>query len=50
MLQAWRERYGVDGATGRNRAGYTELKDNQKEPVTKIKKSGRALSHITTSI
>lgn len=36
---AWRERYGVDRATGRNRAGYTELKDNQKEPVTKIKKS-----------
>ncbi|XP_063345887.1 G-protein coupled receptor-associated protein LMBRD2a isoform X2 [Pelmatolapia mariae] len=36
---AWRERYGVDGATGRNRAGYTELKDNQKEPATKIKKS-----------
>lgn len=36
---AWRERYGVDGATGRNRAGYTELKDNQMEPVTKIKKS-----------
>ncbi|CAI5650124.1 LMBR1 domain-containing protein 2-B [Oreochromis niloticus] len=36
---AWRERCGVDRATGRNRAGYTELKDNQKEPVTKIKKS-----------
>uniref|UniRef100_A0A3Q4H091 LMBR1 domain containing 2a n=1 Tax=Neolamprologus brichardi TaxID=32507 RepID=A0A3Q4H091_NEOBR len=50
VLQAWRERYGVDGAAGRNRAGYTELKDDQKEPVTKIKKSGRALSHITTSI
>lgn len=36
---AWRERYGVEGATGRNRTGYTELKDNQEDPVTKIKKS-----------
>ncbi|XP_047449041.1 G-protein coupled receptor-associated protein LMBRD2a [Mugil cephalus] len=33
---AWRERYGVQGATGRSRAGYSELKDNS--PVTRMKK------------
>lgn len=36
---AWRERYGVQGATGRTRAGYTELKDNQSSPVTEIEES-----------
>ncbi|XP_037634690.1 G-protein coupled receptor-associated protein LMBRD2B-like [Sebastes umbrosus] len=36
---AWRERYAVQGATGRSRAGYTELKDNQSSPVTEIKNS-----------
>ncbi|XP_069555539.1 G-protein coupled receptor-associated protein LMBRD2B-like isoform X1 [Brachyistius frenatus] len=36
---AWRERYGVQGATGCTRAGYTELKDNQDSPVTEIKKN-----------
>ncbi|KAG8011967.1 LMBR1 domain-containing protein 2 [Nibea albiflora] len=35
----WRERYGVQGANGRTRAGYTELNDNQSSPVTEIKKS-----------
>lgn len=41
LSQAWRERYGVQGATGRSRAGYTELKGNQSSPETEIKKSGR---------
>lgn len=41
LLQAWRERYGAQGATGRTRAGYTEIKDNQSSPVTEIKKGGR---------
>lgn len=36
---AWRERYGVQGATGRTRAGYTEIKDNQSSPVKEIKRS-----------
>lgn len=36
---AWRERYGVQGATGRTRAGYTELKDNQSSPVTELEES-----------
>lgn len=36
---AWRERYGVQGSTGQARAGYTELKDNQSNPVTQIKNS-----------
>ncbi|XP_059193816.1 G-protein coupled receptor-associated protein LMBRD2a [Centropristis striata] len=36
---AWRERYAVQGANGRTRAGYTELKDNQNSPVTEIKSS-----------
>lgn len=39
LFQAWRERYGNQGATGRSRAGYTELKDDS--PVTESKKSGR---------
>ncbi|KAG7223445.1 hypothetical protein INR49_015548 [Caranx melampygus] len=34
---AWRERYGNQGATGRSRAGYTELKDDS--PVSETKKS-----------
>lgn len=41
LFQAWRERCGIHGATGRTRVGYTELKDNQSSPVTEIKKSGR---------
>uniref|UniRef100_UPI0037E82DC4 G-protein coupled receptor-associated protein LMBRD2a n=1 Tax=Semicossyphus pulcher TaxID=241346 RepID=UPI0037E82DC4 len=36
---AWRERYGVNGITGRTKAGYTEIKDNQSSPVTENKKS-----------
>ncbi|TMS03145.1 LMBR1 domain-containing protein 2 [Larimichthys crocea] len=36
---AWRERYGVQGANGRTRAGYTEFNENQSSPVTEIKKS-----------
>ncbi|XP_078106971.1 G-protein coupled receptor-associated protein LMBRD2B-like [Sander vitreus] len=36
---AWRERYGVQGATGRTRAGYTQLNDNQSSPVTEINNS-----------
>ncbi|XP_019959056.2 G-protein coupled receptor-associated protein LMBRD2B-like isoform X2 [Paralichthys olivaceus] len=35
---AWREQYGAQGTTGRSRAGYTELEDNQNSPVTEIKK------------
>ncbi|XP_070689553.1 G-protein coupled receptor-associated protein LMBRD2B-like isoform X2 [Pempheris klunzingeri] len=31
---AWREQYGAQGATGRTRASYTEIKDNQNSPVT----------------
>uniref|UniRef100_A0A8C4HB85 LMBR1 domain containing 2a n=1 Tax=Dicentrarchus labrax TaxID=13489 RepID=A0A8C4HB85_DICLA len=41
--QAWRERYGGQGATGQTRAGYTELKDSQSSPVTETKKSGMGL-------
>lgn len=41
LFQAWRERYGVQGANGRTRAGYTEFNENQSSPVTEIKKSGR---------
>lgn len=37
---AWRERYRFQGATGRTRAGYTELTDNQISPLAEIKKSG----------
>lgn len=40
LFQAWRERYGLQGATGRTRSGYTELKDNQSSLVTEIKKNG----------
>ncbi|XP_044051851.1 G-protein coupled receptor-associated protein LMBRD2B-like [Siniperca chuatsi] len=36
---AWRERYGDQGATGRTRAAYTELKDSQSSPVMEIKES-----------
>ncbi|XP_070760585.1 G-protein coupled receptor-associated protein LMBRD2a [Enoplosus armatus] len=36
---AWREQYEAQGATGRTRTGYTELKDNQSSPVTGIKNS-----------
>ncbi|KAL7392006.1 hypothetical protein ABVT39_017964 [Epinephelus coioides] len=36
---AWRERYGVQGATGRTRAGYTELKDNHSSATAEIKNS-----------
>lgn len=36
---AWREKYGVQGASGRSRASYTELKDNQNSPVTEIKRN-----------
>ncbi|XP_054466966.1 G-protein coupled receptor-associated protein LMBRD2B-like [Anoplopoma fimbria] len=36
---AWRERYGVHGTTGRTRAGYTELNDDQSSPVTGINNS-----------
>ncbi|XP_031712019.1 G-protein coupled receptor-associated protein LMBRD2B-like [Anarrhichthys ocellatus] len=36
---AWTERYGVQGATGRTRGGYTELKDDQSRPVTEINSS-----------
>ncbi|XP_068461265.1 G-protein coupled receptor-associated protein LMBRD2B-like [Clinocottus analis] len=36
---AWRERYGVQGATGRTRAGYTELKDDQSCSVTDVTNS-----------
>nr|XP_040052232.1 G-protein coupled receptor-associated protein LMBRD2B-like [Gasterosteus aculeatus aculeatus] len=36
---AWRERYGVHGATGRTRAGYTELNDDQSSRVTEIQSS-----------
>ncbi|KAM9360954.1 G-protein coupled receptor-associated protein LMBRD2a [Symphorus nematophorus] len=32
---AWRERYGVQGATGQTRGGYTELKDDQGSPQVK---------------
>nr|XP_046243535.1 G-protein coupled receptor-associated protein LMBRD2B-like [Scatophagus argus] len=37
--RAWRERYGVQGATRQTRAGYTELKDNQSSPITELKSS-----------
>lgn len=47
LPQAWRERYGGQGATGRTRAGYTELKDNQSSPVTETKRSGRGLKRTT---
>ncbi|XP_034398147.1 G-protein coupled receptor-associated protein LMBRD2B-like isoform X2 [Cyclopterus lumpus] len=36
---AWRDRYGVQGATGRSRGGYTELKDDQSCPVTEVNNS-----------
>ncbi|XP_072243918.1 G-protein coupled receptor-associated protein LMBRD2B-like [Leuresthes tenuis] len=36
---AWRERYGVQAAWGRSRAGYTQLKDDQNCPVNEIKNS-----------
>ncbi|KAM3611683.1 uncharacterized protein V6R79_022535 [Siganus canaliculatus] len=36
---AWREQSGVQGARGRTRGGYTELKDNQSSPVAGMKKS-----------
>ena len=41
VFQAWREQYGAQGTTGRGRAGYTDLEDNQASPVTENKKSGR---------
>ncbi|XP_008302158.1 LMBR1 domain-containing protein 2-B-like [Stegastes partitus] len=37
---AWREQYGVQGAAGRTRAGYTELKDEQASPALENKKNG----------
>ncbi|XP_034728132.1 G-protein coupled receptor-associated protein LMBRD2a [Etheostoma cragini] len=36
---AWRERYGIQGATGRTRAGYTQLKDDQNCSVTEVNNS-----------
>ncbi|XP_035496766.2 G-protein coupled receptor-associated protein LMBRD2a isoform X1 [Scophthalmus maximus] len=36
---AWREQYRVHETTGRSRAGYTDLGDNQNSPVAGIKKS-----------
>uniref|UniRef100_A0A8D3D9W9 LMBR1 domain containing 2a n=1 Tax=Scophthalmus maximus TaxID=52904 RepID=A0A8D3D9W9_SCOMX len=41
VFQAWREQYRVHETTGRSRAGYTDLGDNQNSPVAGIKKSGR---------
>lgn len=40
LFQAWRQRCGLQGATGWTRSGYTGLKDNQSGLVTEIKKSG----------
>ncbi|XP_028271066.1 LMBR1 domain-containing protein 2-B-like [Parambassis ranga] len=37
---AWREQYGVQGAMGQTRVGYTELRDNQSSPETETKTSG----------
>ncbi|XP_062237824.1 G-protein coupled receptor-associated protein LMBRD2B-like isoform X2 [Platichthys flesus] len=37
--RTWREQYGAQGTTGRSRAGYSDLEDNQNSPVTEIKKS-----------
>lgn len=41
LLQAWRDRYADNEGAGRTRAGYTELKDNQKSPLVRLKKSGK---------
>ncbi|XP_078141385.1 G-protein coupled receptor-associated protein LMBRD2a [Centroberyx gerrardi] len=36
---AWRERYGVQGATGWTRSGYSELKDDDSSPSVEAKTS-----------
>uniref|UniRef100_A0A673CDQ1 LMBR1 domain-containing protein 2-B-like n=1 Tax=Sphaeramia orbicularis TaxID=375764 RepID=A0A673CDQ1_9TELE len=39
--KAWRDRYADNEGAGRTRAGYTELNENQKSPLAKLKKNGR---------
>uniref|UniRef100_A0A668ANK0 LMBR1 domain containing 2a n=1 Tax=Myripristis murdjan TaxID=586833 RepID=A0A668ANK0_9TELE len=41
--ESWRERYGVQGAVGRIRNGYSELKDSDSSLFTKTNKTGKAL-------
>ncbi|XP_030000449.1 G-protein coupled receptor-associated protein LMBRD2a isoform X2 [Sphaeramia orbicularis] len=36
---AWRDRYADNEGAGRTRAGYTELNENQKSPLAKLKKN-----------
>lgn len=40
-FQGWRDRNTLHSATGRSRAGYTEIKDDQGSLVADLKKSGK---------